>query len=140
MKRRFILTVLSVVIFLIAAPLRAANAPTTAATEGKERTEDLTELNKKLTNPISDLWSDGWSIGYSGNVLANWKAGSAGDTWTVPLGLGIDKVVKLGPLPIKFGLAGQYMVHHPDIGGQKWNIQLTVAPVLPKLIKGSLLD
>lgn len=81
---------------------------------------------------------DGWSIGYSGNVLADWKAGSAGDTWTVPLGLGINKVVKLGPLPVKFGLAGQYMVHHPDIGGQKWNIQLTVAPVLPKLIKGEL--
>ncbi len=81
---------------------------------------------------------DGWSIGYSGNILANWKAGPAGDVWTVPLGLGISKVVKLGPLPVKLGLAGQYMVHHPDIGGQKWNIQLTVAPVIPKLIKGTL--
>jgi len=30
------------------------------------------------------------------------------------------------------------MVHHPDTFGQKWNIQLTVAPVLPKLIKGNL--
>jgi hypothetical protein len=30
------------------------------------------------------------------------------------------------------------MVHHPDVGGQKWNIQLQVAPVIPKLIKGTL--
>lgn len=30
------------------------------------------------------------------------------------------------------------MVHHPDFGGQKWNIQLSVAPVIPKLIKGNL--
>jgi hypothetical protein len=30
------------------------------------------------------------------------------------------------------------MVHHPDVGGQKWNIQLTVSPVIPKLIKGTL--
>ena len=82
--------------------------------------------------------NNGWSIGYSGNVLANWKADKAGDVWTVPLGLGISKVMKLGPLPVKLQLVGQYMVHHPDFGGQKWNIQLQVAPVIPKLIKGNL--
>jgi len=27
---------------------------------------------------------------------------------------------------------------HPDFGGQKWNIQLTVTPVIPKLVKGTL--
>ena len=81
---------------------------------------------------------DGWSIGYSGNILANWKAGSAGDTWTVPLGLSVDKVFTFGKLPVKIGLAGQYMVHHPDTYGQKWNFQLMVVPVLPKLIKGTL--
>jgi len=42
---------------------------------------------------------------------------------TVPLGLILNKVVNLGPLPVKLGLAGQYMVHHPDTFGQKWNIQ-----------------
>jgi hypothetical protein len=58
---------------------------------------------------------NGWSIGYSGNILANWKA-DGGNVWTIPLGLILNKVVKLG-------LAGQYMVHHPDTFGQKWNIQ-----------------
>jgi hypothetical protein len=81
---------------------------------------------------------DGWSIGYSGNVLANWKADKSSDVWTVPLGLSVSKVLKLGKLPVRIGLAGQYMVHHPDLGGQKWNIQLMVVPVIPKLIKGNL--
>ena len=81
---------------------------------------------------------DGWSIGYSGNVLGNWKASSAGDVWTVPLGLALSKVFKFGRLPVKIALAGQYMVHQPDSFGQKWDFQLTVAPVLPKLIKGNL--
>ena len=81
---------------------------------------------------------DGWSIGYSGNILANWKADSAGDTWTVPLGLSVSKVLKLCKLPVRIALAGQYMVHHPDTFGQKWNIQLNVVPVIPKLIKGTL--
>jgi hypothetical protein len=81
---------------------------------------------------------DGWSIGYSGNILANWKADKAGDVWTVPLGLSVSKVLKLGKLPVRLGLAGQYMVHHPDTSSQKWNIQFMVVPVIPKLIKGNL--
>jgi hypothetical protein len=51
---------------------------------------------------------DGWSIGYSGNILANWKAAKDGDTWTVPFGLSVAKVLKLGKLPVRIPLAGQY--------------------------------
>ncbi len=65
---------------------------------------------------------------------------SARDVWTVPLGIGIGKVLKLGPLPVKISLAGQYMVHHPDNFGQKWNFQLNVTPVIPRLIKGNLFE
>jgi hypothetical protein len=82
---------------------------------------------------------DGWSIGYSGNILANWKA-TGGNTWTVPVGLSVSKVVKLGPLPVRFALGGQYMVVNPKDFGQKWNIQLVIAPVLPKLIRGNALE
>lgn len=99
------------------------------------------DTNQMNLQPIAAYFlPDGWSIGYSGNILANWKADKDGDTWTVPLGLGISKVLKLGKLPVKVGLAGQYMVHHPDVGGQKWNIQLNVTPVIPKLIKGNLIE
>jgi hypothetical protein len=97
------------------------------------------DTNQMNLQPIAAYFlPNGWSIGYSGNVLANWKADRDGDTWTVPLGLAISKVQKFGKLPVKLQLGGQYMVHHPDIGGQKWNIQLTVTPVIPKLIKGNL--
>jgi hypothetical protein len=97
------------------------------------------KVNQMNLQPVAAYFlPDGWSIGYSGNVLANWKAGKAGDVWTVPLGLSVSKVVKIGKLPIRFALAGQYMAHHPDIGGQKWNIQFMMVPVIPKLIKGTL--
>ena len=75
-----------------------------------------------------------WSAGYSGNILANWKA-SSGNVWTVPIGVAVGKVVKLGPLPVKIQLAGQYMPIRPDKVGQEWNIQLSLTPVIPKLIK-----
>ena len=98
------------------------------------------DVNQMNLQPIAAYFlPGGWSIGYSGNVLANWKADKAGDVWTVPLGLIVGKVLKIGKLPVRIGLGGQYMVHHPDTSGQKWDIQFMVVPVLPKLIKGNLL-
>jgi hypothetical protein len=85
------------------------------------------------------FFAPGWNLGYSGNILANWMAPSR-DVWTVPLGLAIGKVVKLGPLPVKFSIAAQYMVQRPRDTGQEWNIQFQISPVLPKLIKGTLFD
>ena len=82
---------------------------------------------------------DGWSVGYSGNILANWK-NSAGSDWTVPIGVSVAKVVKVGKLPVRFALGVQWMAVQPDLYGQKWNLQLVVAPVLPKLIRGNLVD
>ena len=82
---------------------------------------------------------DGWSVGYSGNVLANWE-NDADDVWTLPIGATVGKVVKFGPMPVRIAIAGQYMPIHPDEFGQKWNVQLTFSPVLPKLVRGNLAD
>ena len=73
-------------------------------------------------------------------LLVNWNANKSGNMLTFPIGASLSKVVKLGPLPIRIALQPQYMPIHPDAFGQKWNIQITVAPVIPKLIKGNVLD
>lgn len=100
--------------------------------------DDRPDTNQMNLQPIAAyFFPGGWSVGYSGNVLANWKAGG-GDVWTVPVGLGVSKVVKFGRLPVKINLAGQWMAIHPDDFGQKWDIQATISPVIPKLIKGTL--
>jgi len=52
----------------------------------------------------------------------------------------VAKVAKLGKLPVRFALGLQWMPVQPDRYGQKWNVQVIVAPVLPKLIKGNLVD
>ena len=66
---------------------------------------------------------------------------SEGNVWTVPLGLGLGKVVKLGgKLPVKFQVAAQYMVVRPAHTGQEWNLQFVITPVIPKLIKGTLFE
>ena len=94
--------------------------------------------NQMNLQPIATLFfGEGWSFGYSGNILADWTAPSE-DVWTVPIGLGLGKVVKFGRLPVKIQLAVQYMPVHPRISGQEWNVQVQITPVIPKLIKGVL--
>jgi hypothetical protein len=80
----------------------------------------------------------GWSVGTSPNMLVNWYAKKSSNKVTFPIGLNISKVVKIGPLPVKFAVQGQYMPVHPDVFGQKWNLQFGVTPVIPKLIRGNL--
>lgn len=96
--------------------------------------------NQMNLQPIFSLFFEGgWNVGYSGNILANWEAPS-NNRWTVPIGVGVGKVVRFGRLPVKIQLAGQYMVTQPDPVGQRWNVQIQLTPVLPKLIKGTLFD
>lgn len=96
------------------------------------------DTNQMNLQPIAALFfGEGWDVFYSGNILADWTAPSE-DVWTVPVGLGLGKVVKFGRLPVKFTLAVQYMPVHPRISGQEWNVQVQITPVIPKLIKGVL--
>ena len=83
------------------------------------------------------FFGEGWKVGYSGNILADWKAPS-NNRWTVPIGVELGKVVKLGRVPVSIALAVQYMPIRPDNVGQQWNFQLALTPVLPKLIKEPL--
>jgi hypothetical protein len=80
------------------------------------------DTNQMNLQPIASIFfGEGWSLGYSGNILADWTAPSE-DVWTVPVGLGLAKVVKLGRLPVKIQLSVQYMPVHPRISGQEWNV------------------
>jgi hypothetical protein len=80
----------------------------------------------------------GWSIGTSPNMLDNWYANKGDNMITFPIGLSVSKVIKIGPLPVKLQIQGQYMPVHPDVFGQKWNLQFAITPVIPKLIKGNI--
>ncbi len=82
----------------------------------------------------------GWGIGTSPNMLVNWYANKSGNMVTVPVGLNVSKVVKVGPLPVKFQVQGQYMPVHPDVFGQKWNLQFAITPVIPKLVSRNILE
>src|SRR5262249_14435345 len=57
-----------------------------------------------LLNPFfSYHFGDGWALTSSPQITANWIA--TGDKWTVPVGGGVSKVLRIGELPLKFEVA-----------------------------------
>lgn len=98
--------------------------------------------DRKNTNQMAILplffrfFEGGWSVGYSGQILADWNAPS-GERWTVPLGVSLGKIVKVGRLPVQLQLGAQYFVERPT-AGPEWNIQFQITPVIPRLIKRTL--
>ena len=75
--------------------------------------------------------TDDINIGFGPNIVADWTADS-GQRWTIPVGLGFNKTVKIGPLPVKMGLEAYYYVESPDNFGPDWGLRFIFAPVVPK--------
>jgi len=81
---------------------------------------------------IQRLLLNRWQVGMAPNILIDWNA-KPGNQVTWPIGLGCAKTVKLGKLPVKFSVEGQYMLIHPDDFGQRFNLRVQVTPVIPAL-------
>jgi hypothetical protein len=75
-----------------------------------------------------------WQIGAAPNITANWQADSD-NRWTVPLGIGINKTVMIGKLPVRFVLEYHKTVIQPDAFGKDWGVRFVVIPVIPNLIE-----
>ena len=70
------------------------------------------------------------NIGIAPNIRYNWDAES-GNELTLPIGLGVDTLVHLGPIPTKIGLEAYYYVESPDSFGPEYQVRLIFTPVLP---------
>jgi len=86
--------------------------------------------NQLLINPIvSYHFDDGWSVGSSPNITTNWIA--SGGKWTVPVGGGFGKLVRLGEQPIKLDLDAYYNAIRPKAGNETWLLQVTLTFLFP---------
>ena len=86
--------------------------------------------NQLLLNPIvSYHFGEGWSVDSSPNITANWIA--SGGKWTVPVGGGFAKAVRVGEQPIKLELDAYYNVIRPKAGNNTWLLQTTVTFQFP---------
>lgn len=72
----------------------------------------------------------GWFISSAPILTANWKA-SSGNTWTVPFGGGVGRVMKLGfqPVMLQAQFFGNAVYPH---GGSPWSMRLQINFLFPK--------
>lgn len=72
----------------------------------------------------------GWSVSFTSETSYNWKA-AAGNTWTVPLGATVSKVVLFGHTPVSFGFGGFYNVDRPEFTN-RWTGRFSVTLAFPE--------
>ena len=90
-------------------------------------------VNQMLLQPFVNYNfpdAPGRYLSFSPIVTADWKADS-GQQWTVPLGLSIGQIAKIGGQPLNLQAGAYYNVQHPD-DGARWQIRFLVAFLFPK--------
>lgn len=99
---------------------------------GASERDDLNLTNLQYFLFYVPPWSETaqWRIGMTPNISYNWRA--QGDKATVPVGLGIGRMTKVGELPVEVFFEVDYSVIRPDDKpGSRWGIRLYFTPVVP---------
>ena len=92
---------------------------------------DRAKVSQFLLEPFVNYnLPGGWYLISDLVLTANWDAPS-GQAWTVPLGGGVGKLMKIGNQPINLRTEAYYNVERPDLG-PKWQWGFTVQFLFPK--------
>ena len=74
---------------------------------------------------------DGWFLVSVPIITANWEADND-HRWTVPMGGGVGRAMKLGKIPLTAQLHGYYNVVTPDDYGEDWQMRIQVQLLFPR--------
>ena len=89
------------------------------------------ETNVFLLQPFVNYnFGGGWALAYSPNITANWDA-SAGNQWTLPLGLGISRTTVFDSRPMTLSAQYYYNVTRPD-GAAGQLLRISVSLLYPR--------
>jgi hypothetical protein len=92
---------------------------------------DRKAFNQMLLQPIVNYnLPSGWYVNSVPYITADWKARGS-DRWTVPIGAGVGKIVRIGGLPLDMNLAAYYNVVRPD-NGAEWQLRARVNFLFPR--------
>ncbi len=98
------------------------------------------DLNKPAVNQFLFEWfvnynmKKGWYLLMAPINTANWRA-TSGNVWTVPLGGGVGRIMKLGFQPVNLNLQFYGNAVYPT-GTSPWTMKFTMAFLFPKLSQG----
>lgn len=74
--------------------------------------------------------SNGWYLSSTPVITADWEADSD-ERWTIPFGLGVGRLLKIGDQPVDFKIQPFWYAEKPE-NGPEWSIQFQVKFLFPK--------
>ena len=84
-----------------------------------------TKYNNFLMQPFVNFnMKGGWYVGTSPILTANWLT-AGNNAWTIPLGMNVGRVIKLGKLPINLSGGAYANVVHPEFGST-WQLRTQI--------------
>ncbi|UCE58433.1 MAG: hypothetical protein JSU63_13435 [Phycisphaerales bacterium] len=92
---------------------------------------DRRHVNRMTFQPFVNYnLPKGWYLTSSPVITANWAADSD-DTWTIPIGGGVGRIIRFGKLPVNVTLQSYYNIEKPDLAPD-WGIRFQFALLFPK--------
>ena len=95
---------------------------------GPSSRRDLNLL--QIQQYVNDNLANGWYL-MSNPIYFSDRNIKSGPKWTVPVGGGVGRVIKIGPQTINMQLSGYRNVVHPT-SGAKWQVRAQLALVYPR--------
>jgi hypothetical protein len=74
-----------------------------------------------------------WGIGTAPIISVDWDESDNDDRFLVPVGLGVARTFRIGPIPSRLLLESQYYVVQRDSFGPEWNFRVALAMFYPLL-------
>ena len=95
---------------------------------------DRVNVNLMTVQPFVNYnFGKGWYVSSSPIITANWAAHGSDDTWTVPVGGGFGRIIRIGKLPVNLSAqAFDNVVKPDDDPTADWTLRLQVQFLFPK--------
>jgi hypothetical protein len=92
---------------------------------------DRRDVNQMLLQPFVNYnLPEAWYVVTAPIITADWEADSD-DRWTVPIGAGVGKIVRLGKLPVNAQASAYYNVVRPD-NAAEWQLRIQIQLLFPR--------
>ena len=90
---------------------------------------DRTVINNTFLQPfVAYTWPSAWTASLQSESTYNWNA----EQWSVPVNVGLTKLVRLGKLPVSLQGGVGYWAESPDTGPEGFRFRFQISIVLPK--------
>ena len=87
------------------------------------------DISSTFLQPFTTYtWPGGWSATATADSTYDWE----GDQWTIPLGLFVAKVIRIGGQIVQFGAGPRFYVESGSNGPHDWGFRANVVLLFPK--------